>query len=607
MARLLPYFTCLHVFSSRRNRSLVLGLIIGLVGSLLVAAPPVHASVALTVGQWDVDPDNGRVSYSLQFEASSLDAPGAPCDDWCSYKIEAAYVDGATTHGLTVLKGGSLGIDTPSFSTDATQTNALLGEVTHVRAFVAPDYTGSGNATQATGWIKVSDPYPTGKVELKVNDWDANEETGKVSYDIDASYAGASQRGGPCQNADCWWSVHAARVDGGVAKNEKTIASNPFYTSVGNYWSNTINYQASGLSWGEVTHVKATLAPMYDSSKETYTTGWIQVSNPFKTGSISIDINDWHKANDRAYWDVDVVIEGAGQVDGPCAGDCQYSLEVRTPNVQVGINSQRWYSGLWSAEFNVQGNAGLNNVIGIRAAVYPVGRSGETWTTPWYEIDDFTADLYQRIPFEVALAGYHALSPATFCDPLLLIGQNTNNNTLLDAYEACYQAILANKPLRIVLRLVAASTAGYAALRVLQSEHVNEGTPHPTPEEEENPPAPWIPEDEDDNGCSDQIFLDSAAYNEIERKHGPNSTLGKSKWLPHEDVNWPWLVQVYARKVPPTESSFPWSNRCERVVVDYPYFVGQLRHSHTLTPIFTVVTERNGHVVNAYPGEPLYD
>jgi hypothetical protein len=147
-------------------------------------------------------------SYDISLGASGLNAPGkvaGPCYNIrCRWTVSSKYSDGTVDKN-----GGDLGSEllpenTPSISQRLTGT--LDRETTHIRLQVENLTCYLCNQVREdydSGWIKVSDPYPTGDVSLNVNAWTLNTETAAFDYELTVSGHGAAQFVGPCYGNAC--------------------------------------------------------------------------------------------------------------------------------------------------------------------------------------------------------------------------------------------------------------------------------------------------------------------------------------------------------------------------------------------------------------------
>lgn len=181
----------------------------------------------------------------------------------------------------------------------------------------------------------------TGSVTLSVDRWDANLDTGKVSYDMLLSFEGANQPGGPCDGF-CSYQIKAFYRDGTVEREQHTIANS--YTLTSYPWSYSGRAIAEDQAFREVTHLRADLVPYMDDTRESYTTGWIPVSDIMRA-------------------DVDVVPYVAF-VSAPAA--CELLLEVPGPHERYKSSVNDFYldcstaaaAGNWTLVAKVMATAG---------------------------------------------------------------------------------------------------------------------------------------------------------------------------------------------------------------------------------------------------------
>jgi hypothetical protein len=237
-----------------------------------VSDPYADGRISLSINQWDRDVDSGTTSYDLMLDITGAGQVNGPCESWCSWRVDAYYKDGTVEQERATLASGQ-GRDMWTHSQRLTATDAQLGEITHIRARLFPDYD-PARETYDTGMIAVSDPYPTGYIDLSVNSWRRNHTAGTVSYDLTVDIAGAAQVNGPCESW-CSWRVDAYYRDGTTEELRHTLGNGGLRDA----WSYTRDLTASDVSLDEVTHLKATLQPDYDNTRDTYTTDWIFVGD----------------------------------------------------------------------------------------------------------------------------------------------------------------------------------------------------------------------------------------------------------------------------------------------------------------------------------------
>lgn len=298
--------------------------------------------------KWAADQATGKVDYNFRATGNALNAPGTvagPCYRLkCSWKVEGRYSNGTVQRTLGTIASGTLAYDTASL--DQSLSGILQSEVTEIKTVVDPGscYACSQARTRYdSGWIKVGDPYATGTISLGLKTWERDRATGSYSYDLAVNTGGAAQVGGPCFEKSCRWIVEARYGSGYVG----ALASERMATGT---WS--VNRTISGtVSGGTITELRATLDSMCGVSSsywcwdpwETYTTGWLAVSDAMVQGEdlvgFEVALSAALVANPSTFCDPLAVAGGAlPSVDGQSPPDawqrCVEAIRLYGPNIR---------------------------------------------------------------------------------------------------------------------------------------------------------------------------------------------------------------------------------------------------------------------------------
>ncbi|HYO60640.1 MAG TPA: hypothetical protein VEU29_01925 [Actinomycetota bacterium] len=459
----------------------------------------------------------------------------------------------------------------------------------------------------------LADPATAGGASLSVLRWDVDYATGNVSYDLALDVTGAAAVGAPCE-AYCSWRIELWYRDGTTELSRGSVAGGSESSA------NDLSIRRTATTvLPEATHLRAVVEPKYNAAGAKYVTGWHEVSTPFPTGTVWLEVGKWFRdpASGSAEYDVTLSWAGAAQLNGPCVSYCRWRIEIwyqdgTTDEWRGGLGGATVYAqNTWSTKVSVARTEQLPSVTHLRAVLTPAGRvPGETYEY-WRFVGDHMVDDRDVVPYEIALAAPLAAAASDrFCDVLAVAGgalPSVEPDSPPDAWKRCVEAVRLYGPnIRKVLAAVATAAGGSLAIDYLLDEHVDEG-PTPTPEEEANPPLPWVPPDTwEDNGCERTIPPESveAVADHVESRHAWGSEEPGSKFYPR--VDWRYLATVDALRVPPSPSSKPeWADfRCERVV-EFHRHVGVDQVTGKPTRTYTVVTRRSdGSLVTTHPGEP---
>lgn len=477
-----------------------------------VSDPYPDGGVVLDIKSWDRNSNTGLTSYNVDLIAKGAGQIGGPCDGTqCFWKLEGFYKDGSTESQIASMGSGSY-YDSPwSFTKNFTATNTTMDELTDLKATVWP-YNGSGRETYTT-WAHVSDPYPSGAVDLTVNSWTSNVETGKTSYDLKMSARGLAQRGGPCYGTMCLWKLEGYYRNGTTEVLRSSMAAGSYNT---NPWTFTKTFTATNETMPELTDLKATVYPYNGAGRETYTSGWVHVSDAYPDGSISFSVSNWQHSNGLTDYVLNMNVAGAAQEGGPCYQDtCTWELEGDYYNssgqlVTETVASGGLASGTWASHWQItMPSAALPSITNLRAVLRADDQVREVYTYERFVGDHTVADE-DMIPYEAALAAALTSNPVAFCDVLGIGGgKSLNGNTAPDVWEACVAAVQTHGPnIAKVLAAIAAAAGGAIGLRQLLEEHVKEDD-IPSVDEEARPspaPTPLLPPDWEDEGCAFEII-----------------------------------------------------------------------------------------------------
>lgn len=353
---------------------------------------PVHAlypegSIQLQVNQWSADATNGTVTYDLDAIIKGAGQEKGPCQYQCTWEVTAYYKNGADEIRQATLGNARLYGPAWTRTLDLQATDRPLGEVTHLIATLTPDYCCYDSSS--SGWIQVATPYAPGTAELVVNQWEANADTGRVSYDLDLHVAGAGQVRGACEY-DCFWQVKAYYKNGTTEIQQAVLGQGTMY---GKVWSFTKELQATAVELGEITHVRATVSPNWCCGRDSLDSGYDLVHAPLPPGYVELGINHWTRDSSNALqFDLDMAIVGAGHVGGACEGECFWTVDIRYTDGTVGgeLANGRLYGRTWSFSGNIANSkTGVPAVNAIRARVIPNDSSDLTYTTGWLPVNDF--------------------------------------------------------------------------------------------------------------------------------------------------------------------------------------------------------------------------
>lgn len=581
-----------------------------------VSPPYPDGGVGVTVTRWDADVDTGSIAYDLMMRWWGAGQYEGPCTGYCSWDLRAFYRDGTVemVRGAPLSSGSvySNGVWEQTFRV----AGSMKAEVTHLQARLFP-YNSPDSPLAYSRWIEVHPRYPTGSPDSVVRDWAVDPGTGVTSYDVGVTWKGAAQVNGPCAGY-CRWALTPYYRDGTVERQQGSpLSTGTIYAA--NTW--TVPSDARGSLTADVTHLKATLEP-YDatSTAERYVR-WIPVGVGAREKSVALNVSRWSVdgASGKTDYDVTLTFAGAGNVGGPCENvQCTYEVEGwyaddSTELEKLTLHSGECPTGCWSVTKRISAaGVSLQGVTHLRARVSPAACSEpcsrEGFDTGLVFVGDNTVEGQDVVPFEAALASALAADPLGFCSRLAVEGSglpNTNGTSPSDAWEACEAAIQLHGPaIRKVLAAIAAAAGGVTALDMLLDEHVNDGT-IPSAEEEQNPPAPWIPpNDWQDNGC----YWQSIQYTPASEAHLITHGHLYAHRMPRKSYFYPWvkvkpLAEKYSLTVMPVPDPSN-ANNCRRWVT-YPTYVGVDALKGVTTATYRLVTDRlNGNVVTMFPDEP---
>ncbi len=458
--------------------------------AVATSLPAGASGVTLGVTTWDRNTDTGLVSYDLTFTGSGMDVTGGPCSgSSCTWVVEAWHRNGPAEFLVQALDTGSLG-RTDTYSKRIALDNVLLDEITHLRAFIRPDYC-TTCATYDTGYVEVSVPYPTGQIGLAADVWDQDVDTGRVTYDLLMQVTGAGQYQGPCDSF-CSWKVEAWHRAGGVERLVHTLGTG----GGNNTWTATQRVTSTNAALTEVTHLRAFVRPDYCTACETYDTGFRSVSSPYPPGQIALEVNSWDRPPDggAGSYDLTLFLTGAAQVNGPCESFCHWYAEAwrrtGTADQLVATLATGGGAGTWSTVSRLTGSTtALASVTHLRAYVRADYCTGcEIYDTGFKPVGSLTLADWDIDPYVLLLA---TVSRDRLCDPLLFVPVNNDTDSLPDAYEACETSVGRGDALRLILRVVFL-VAGTYGLEMLAHDHAGkEFSPYDCPKHP--PPLPVPP------------------------------------------------------------------------------------------------------------------
>ena len=439
-------------------------LVIASLAAILPVAVAQSAQAALpslTITRWDVNTDTGVVDYDVTVD-------GGTCSAYrCWWALQGFFVsNGSERHAFDIASPRAVygSSSSPVPYSEHFVGTATLAEATHLYL----SYTEDGN-WQVLDSRNVHVPYPDGSINVTAAKWDRNIDTGKVTYDLDLSIKGAGQINGAC-NGDCLWRIETAYLDGGTPRNVLDIEQDRLS---GKNWTFSTRLSRTDRQIPEATHIRATVGPYYSyTSQETYSSGWIPVSAPYPDGFIGLDVNLWERdSSGRVNADLDVIIRGAGQSNGPCAGSCYWTLDAWLADGRV-INLNNWPlpSGTWSADpkFTETGWQ-WPQTKAMRARLVPTyDPSRETYVSPWYSVSDLTLGDIDVGP----LLGLLTAGQVTKLELCITVEERARILRIPDATpslsphhltEACDAAASASA----ALKAIAAATGGAAVISAI--------------------------------------------------------------------------------------------------------------------------------------------
>lgn len=233
--------------------------------------------------------------------------------------------------------------------------------------------------------------YQKPGVEIAVDQWDVNESTGVVTYNVTMRATGTASTGtSPCYH-DCIYQIDLGYVENGVEQVQQGLAYQRVdASSVGSTTSLTVPMSGS-TSMLEVTHIRAQVYAVYGGDH--FDTGWTRLHQAYGGGSVNLDINSWEASGDWARFDVYLHYDGARRVGAPCEGRCRLAFDVRYAD---GSIDTRWwslsYDPSWTGGESVNGTLVSlpSEVVQVRAKLeaFP---SGARYLGPWHHVGSHPA------------------------------------------------------------------------------------------------------------------------------------------------------------------------------------------------------------------------
>lgn len=449
--------------------------------------------------------------------------------------------------------------------------------------------------------------YASG-ISIQVTAWNVNQSSGTITYDVTVS--------GTCGASRCWWMLDGFYMDAAVDQFQGGIATGDAYGDSTRpvAFTKRLTGTRTGSAAPEITHLKA---KMELSTGAWANSGSHVVSAPYADPWVTLTVDKWRVDPVTSYVDYDVTMNagGLGQRLGPCSDvRCAWGIDAvyddgTTQRVVYALYS---YSNsgdrMWSTTRRITRTGWSGpRVTHLRAYVRPYSCASpciyESIDTGLDFVGSLTVRNVDIVPYSVALATAYAANRSRFCEPLLLKPYpNTNGNSVNDFFESCEALVLSGASLAEVLAELGAEAPETV------DELLDYWARHPAPSDEQKSiPLPMLPSSgEQDPSCDPQIRNVEGAAGHIETRHSWKSGSGASLFYPW--VEWRWLVG-FAQAV---QWPIPSGTRCVRVLQYPDTHVGVIRFRRMLaserqgepTHWFTVVTERNGVLVSAYPGTP---
>jgi Tol biopolymer transport system component len=482
------------------------------------------------------------------------------------------------------------------------------------RSFDGVNYSPWSSA-EATRTLVIGGTYPT------VDEWNADEDSGRVDYQFRVDAAGLDAPGevaGPCYLSSCSWRVESRYSDGTVHKSFGAFASGTLESG-----ASSLSQAVSGTMSVDATEIRTIIepgsCPGCSQARTGYDSGWIKVRNPFRRGAISLKVNLLQRDVDSGVttYDLEVRAGGAAKVGGPCHEKiCQWRIEARHADGTTSyLSSDNLPGGTWSFSRSVTGTvlaqitdlkATLDSICGVNIE-YFCSDQWEAYTTGWIQVSDYVYKDQDLAAAGVGLAPVLARKPTIFCERFVFrAGSHHFRSSLTDQYLACEAAV---------------GAAGYTIFKVLESI-IDAAGPAKVADFDVEPfplPDPTVPpvrlDWEEETGCVQDIPRESleAARTHIEGEHGydnadPQDPEQDSYW--GEDVPWEELVWPYAMRFKARPGEKP--DSCVRVipyeaVVGYErdYLAPLWQEAFHMTTTFTVVTTKgSGWLRTAHPGVP---
>ena len=239
--------------------------------------------------------------------------------------------------------------------------------------------------------VFVATPHAyAGGISLTVDQWDRDVATGIVSYDVTMQFSGAAAAGQPCASW-CTWTVEAFFEDGSIQQLKTTLGSGG--ARLADTYSKRLT--ATDVKLAEITDLRATLTADYNEPRESYTSSWYHVSDPYPTGDITVAVNSWDRNVDSGAVSYNVRMDwtGASQVDGPCVGYCRWAVEAYYKDgtseiLQTSLGEESvGGASIWTYGKTLIGTS-KKEITDLKATLAPyTAGNGETYTS-WYEVSD---------------------------------------------------------------------------------------------------------------------------------------------------------------------------------------------------------------------------
>jgi hypothetical protein len=235
----------------------------------------------------------------------------------------------------------------------------------------------AGTGETYTTWIKVSDLYPDGRIDIMFNSWSVNQSTGVTTYNIRTPWVGAGQWRGPCEGY-CKWKIEGLYGNGQSSElASDSIGGAPMWAYYGS---------KSGTTTLPLTHIRATLWPYNAGSPNgTYTTV-VPVPSSLAEG-VDLNVVNWTRdvETGEISYDVGMSIKDAG-TNPACQTSCNWKVEAyyddgTTEQLRrvLGSGTLTGPVGAYGTHF-IGSNLFPGEITKLRASVTPAGATEARYT-----------------------------------------------------------------------------------------------------------------------------------------------------------------------------------------------------------------------------------